>query len=287
MPTPKQILEDALNDLADRLSFQQDTSPESHTLVIASGLDDPEVPKTLAHYAVGALAGWVQHDATIAERYAVRGIEHKAEIQALVAGIIQPSEDFTDEQLEQWRQTSRDPWIAEVLIHALLVITRTHTTGIVSGPVHALMPPHPVPKRQGLDAVAIYEETTAVVAIGETKASEGGGSAQLTVACDAFDHVEKGLSGPDLRDALKFLAPLIPPHLAAVMPEELWRDHRCYLPAIVHQTAFDGTSHRPRLHRLTPALERKRLLLLRTTAFRQFFDEVAAFMPNAIDELVV
>ncbi len=288
MPTPKQVLDQALGELAERLDFHEDTTLSSHTLVVASGLDEPAIPKALARYAVGVLAGWVQHDATIAARFAVQGAEHRDEIERLVARIIEPPADSTDAELEQWRQTWRDPWIAEVLIHALLVITRTHPTAIVTGSVHAVMAPHPIPKRQGLDGLAIYEEqTTAVVAIGETKASEANGSAQLTIACNSFDNVEAGLAGPDLRDALKLLAPVIPTHLAATIPEELWRDHRCYLPAIVHETEFDGTQHRPRLHQLTPALERKRLLLLCTAAFRHFFDEVAASMPAAIEEIVV
>ena len=141
------------------------------------------------------LAGWVQHDATIAERFAVRGIERPEEVRRLVSRIIDPPADGTDEQREQWRQTWRDPWIAEVLIHALLVLTRTYATTIVSGSVQAVLAPHPIPKRQGLDALAIYaeegeEQVTAVMAIGETKASQNNGSDQLTIACDSFDNEE-------------------------------------------------------------------------------------------------
>jgi hypothetical protein len=233
----------------------------------------------------------VQHDATIAERFVLQGVNGRQELSRLIARIADPG-DRAGDQLKQWRETWRDPWIAEVLVHALLVITRTHPTRIVIGPVQAILAPHPVPKRQGLDALAIYAELAAagpvpVMAVGETKASEENGTGQLTIACNSFDDVEKGLSGPDLRDALKLLAPVLPAELAAEMPEELWKDHRCYLAAIVHQTAFDGTNTRPRLGQLTPALDRKRLASIRTATFQGFFEQVAAAMPGAIDEVVV
>jgi hypothetical protein len=287
VPSPKEILDDALAELATRLSFQATNDLRSHTLVVASGLDDPLIPTVLARYAVGVLAGWVQYDATIAARFAVQGVERREEIHKLVARIVESPRDATEAELELWRQTWRDPWIAETLIHALLVLTRNHATQVVGGSVIAAMPPHPVPKRHGLDALAIYkDDTVAVMAIGETKASETNGSAQLTVACDSFDKVEQGLAGPDLRDALKTLAPVIPPDLALNISEELWRDHRCYLSAIVYQTEFDGSAHRPRLHQLTPPPARKRLLALQTRAFRKFFDDVATAMPTTVDDII-
>jgi len=290
VPTPKELLDDALDNLAGALSFRENTTPTSHTLVLVAGLETAEVSEALARYAVGVLAGWVQHDATIAEHFVLQGVDGREELRRLVARIADPGDRAGDE-LERWRQTWRDPWIAEVLVHALLVITRTNPTSIVAGPVYAILAPHPVPKRHGLDALAIYGEgaagdAVAVMVVGETKASEHDGSAQLTIACDSFDDVELGLSGPDLRDALKVLAPVLPPVLAARMPEELWRNHRCYVAAIVHETAFDGTNTRPRLGQLTPPLARKRLALIRTTAFQDFFERVTAAMPGAIEEIV-
>lgn len=153
--TPKEILDDALEQLATSLRFESNNGLSSHTLVVATGLDDLSVPRALARYAVGVLASWVQYDATIAARFAVQGVEHRDEVRKLVAVIIEPPADATADEMERWRQTWRDPWIAEVLMHALLVLTRSNTTEIVSGSVVAVMPPHPVPKRQGLDALAI------------------------------------------------------------------------------------------------------------------------------------
>ncbi len=157
MTTPKELLDGALDNLAGALSFQEDTSPTSHTLVLVAGFETPEVSEALARYAVGVLAGWVQHDATIAEHFVLQGVDGQEELRRLVSRVADPG-DRTGDGLDLWRQTWRDPWIAEVLVHALLVITRTHPTSIVAGRVYAILAPHPVPKRHGLDALAIYGE---------------------------------------------------------------------------------------------------------------------------------
>jgi hypothetical protein len=72
VPTPKEILDGALDQLVASLRFESNNGVSSDTLVVATGTDDPSVPKALACYAVGVLAGWVQYDATTAERFAVQ-----------------------------------------------------------------------------------------------------------------------------------------------------------------------------------------------------------------------
>ena len=242
----------------------------------------------LARYAVALLAGWVQRNATIGTGIGVVGIEHRAEIQLLVDRVTVPPDGLTPALLDNWKRTWRNAWIAEVLTHALLLIRRDHPSDWILGDVVALLRPHPLPKRQGLDSVAIYEEDgSSVVAIGETKASRDHGSEQLTEACDIFDDVDEGLYGPDLRDAIDQLADVLPAYLAATISNDIWRNERCYAPAIVHQIQFDCATSRPRLRRLQPIKERKRVLLLTTSDFDRFNDDAAAAMPSAIAELVI
>jgi hypothetical protein len=286
--TPKQVIDEALMEIATRVSLTEQSSPASHTAIAATGLDDQVVAESLARYAVGFLAGWVQRDATISERLGVSGIDKRDEVRRLVNRIIAAPEGLDHPEITHWRQTSRDPWIAEVLTHALFVIRRTTPSDSLKGAVVAVLRPHPVPKRQGLDSIAIYDEDgVAVVVVGETKASCDRGSDELTRACDMFDSVDAGLYGPDLRDAIDLLADVLPSHLAGQVSDNLWRDQRCYVPSIIHETAFDASSPRERLDHLVPPVERKRVLILRLSAFVRFFDQVAAAMPTAINELVV
>jgi hypothetical protein len=286
--TPKEVIDDALMEIAARVSLTEQSRPASHTAIAATGLDDPVVTESLARYAVGFLAGWVQNDATISDRLGMRGVDKRDEARRLVDRIVAAPDGLDQRALTLWRQTSRDPWIAEVLTHALFVIRRRTASDSLKGDVVAVLRPHPVPKRQGLDSVAIYDEDgVAVVAIGETKASCEHGSAELTHACDMFDSVDAGRFGPDLRNAIDVLANVLPSHLASQVSDNLWRDQRCYVPSIIHETAFDASLPRDRLDQLIPPVERKRVLVLRLSGFVDFFDQVATAMPAVIDELVV
>lgn len=281
-------IEEALRDIASRISLREAESPSSHTVVVASGLDDASVAASLARYAVGFLAGWVAKDATISARLGMKGVDKREELRALVDRIVLVPADMNPEELEHWRQTSRDPWIAEVLTHALLVIHRGVVSDCLQGEVVALLRPHPLPKRQGLDSVAIYRDgDLAVIAIGETKATKHRGSDELTHACDMFDAVDDGAMGPDLRDAIDLLADVLPSDLIEQVSDDLWREQRCYLPAIVHEAEFNAALHRERLERLVPPVARKRVLVLRLADFTAFFDNVAVQMPAMIDEILV
>lgn len=285
---PKELIEDSVAEIGARVSLTEGTSPASHTVVVATGLDDPVVAASVARYAVAFLAGWVQRDATIGERLGVHGVEHRDEVRRLVDRIVAPPEGLDEPQITNWRQTSRNAWIAEVLTHALFFIRRSTPSATLAGDVVGLLRPHPIPKRQGLDSVAIYDEASvAVVAVGETKASCERGSDELTNACDMFDGVDVGDYGPDLRNAIDLIAEVLPAHIADQVSDSLWRDQRCYVAAVVHETQFDASLPRRRFARLKPPADRKRVLMLRLGGFDAFFDAVAAAMPACVDELVV
>lgn len=286
--TPKELIEGALAEITARVDCQEKPGPDSHAVIEVEGLDDPSIPPALARYAVGFLAGWVQRDATIAARLNVEGTENRAEVLALVERIVTPDPDFDSVALRNWTETWRDPWLAEVLTHALFVVHRAKTSAFLAGGVVALIRPHPHPKRQGLDSLAIYDEGgVAVVAIGETKASRGNASSELTNATGMFIQVDAGLFGPDLRDAIDILGTVLPDHLESQVSDSLWRKNRCYLPTIFHQSDFDARHPRKSLRDLEPPQERKRVLLCRLADFSAFFDAVAAVMPAAVKEVVV
>jgi len=285
---PKELIEESLDMIAECVCCEKQPSPDSHTVIEVTGMDEPEVPEALARYAVAFLAGWVEQDATIAARLAIQGVEKRPEVAKLVDRIVAPGANLNAEQIENWKQTWRNAWIAEVLTHALFVIHRTRTSDFLQGEVLALLRPHPLPKRQGLDSVAIYgEEEVAVMTFGETKATADNASALLTSACDMFDGVEEGLHGPDIRNAIDVLGAVLPSPMKSQIGEALWRKNRCYLPAIFHQAVFDASSSRERLAVLPPVAARKRVLVCQIADFEAFFGAVATAMPNVVDELVV
>jgi hypothetical protein len=261
---------------------------ETHLAITATGLDDPGVAEAVGRYAVGSLAGAVELDGSLSDFLLVGGVDKRAELAAEVAVLVGATNVFLSEQELDFRDRWRNAWIGEITTHALLVVRSRAESACLPGPVRALSQPHTRPKRQGLDSVAIYEESGApVVAVGETKASAANGSSQLSAACDIYDEIDAGLYGADLRQHLISLRRVLPSPLALQVSDALWRTSRCYLPVILHETAFDPDTDRVRLGRLQPDVRRRRVVVLRFAAFHSFFDRVADTMRSAVEELVV
>ena len=285
---PLTLIDAALSDLADSITLRELSGVASHTAIVAEGLDSPVVSKALGRYLVGALAGAVDLDARLSDALLVQGAEARVELANTVRRLVGDTNAFADEQEIRFRDSRRNAWIAEGVVHALLVVRARVETACLAGAVHALTQPHQVPTQQGLDAVAIYaDDGGPVVAVGESKASRADGSGQLTEAATMFAAVDEGEYGPHLRAALLSLRRVLPDTLAPQVSDALWREHRCYLPVILHEAPFDPEAERQVLARLVPPLERRRLLALRLDDFHAFFDAVADSMRSAVAEVAI
>lgn len=285
---PLQVIEEALEVLTASVTLRQLPKVGSHTAIVADGLEAPGVAVAFGRYLVGALAGAVDIDARLSEQLLARGVDAQAELVTTVRTLVGGSNKFSTLRDVRFRDTRRNAWIAEGVVHALLVLRARTDTACLTGPVYALTEPHQIPTQQGLDAVAVYVDAGGpVVAIGESKASRRDGSGQLTEAADIFAAVDSGDYGVALRSALMSLRRVLPPSVASEVKDSLWRDHRCYLPVILHETPFNPEAERQVLAKLAPPAERRRLLALRLTDFPAFFDAVADAMRAAVEEVVV
>lgn len=286
--SPIELLEASLDELGKRVTLTERPPGTSHTAIEATGLDEPQVAQAFGRYAVGALAGAVDINASLQSYLLVGGVDKQQELRAEVIRLVSSTNQFTSQARRRFRDRWRNAWIAEIATHALLVVRARIDTACLMGSVRALSQPHPRPTRQGLDSVSIYEERAVpVVAIGETKASRRNGSGQLSTACDTFDGVDAGEYGTDLRQELIALRRALEPELREKVSEVLWREQRCYLPSILHQDPFDPDAHRDRLAALVPPVPRRRVLVLRFTHFDRFFDRVSDAMRAAVTEVIV
>ena len=285
---PLALIEKALDDLAESVTLRELSGASTHTAIVAEGLESGRATNSHGRYLVGALAGAVDIDARLSDALLVQGEAGRKELKRTVRRLVRDSNVCRTKKHIRFRDTRRNAWIAEGVVHALLVVRARRDTACLAGPVHALTPPHQLPTQQGFDAVAIYaEKSLPVVAIGESKASRKEGSSQLTEAASIFRRVDKGDYGPQLRSALLSLRRVIPPSLTAQVSDALWREHRCYLPVILHGTAFNPEKDRKALGRLKPPVERRRLLALRLVDFHTFFDDVADAMRKAVSEVAI
>lgn len=286
--SPLDLVDDALTVIAKSVTLREVPDAATHTAIVADGLEQPKVAIALGRYLVGALAGIVGEDARLSEALLEQGIDARHELSEAITRLVGNSNEFDTPQAEKFRDTCRNAWIAEGVGHALLVVRARADTEFLVGPVHALKAQHNIPSQPGLDLVAIYSDgPSLVVAIGESKASREGGSAQLTEAAGMFKEIDEGKYGVELRSEIGSLRNVLSDDLASRIAGGIWRDSRCYLPLIVHETPFSPTASRSTLGSLAPPRERRRLIALRLAQFHCFFNAVADAMRMAVAEVII
>ncbi|MFE8016307.1 hypothetical protein ACFU3O_26640 [Streptomyces antibioticus] len=285
---PLELIRQALEHLGHMVRLTEEAGATTHTVVVATGLEAPSVPESFGQYLVGVLAGAVGHDAQLSSDLLAQGVDAQAELQKKVISLIGNTNNFRTEKEILFRDTKRNAWMAEGIVHALMVLRAQHPSDCVVGAVHAVATLHPIPTQQGLDSVALYlDGTILVVAIGESKASRENGTDQLTEAAQIFRDIDNNQYGAQLRAELSTFKAILPPDLKAQVSDALWRNNRCYLPFIAHEAEFDLHARRLVLDRLSPPVDRKRLIALRLVDFHSFFDAVADSMRAAVPLVVI
>lgn len=167
--SPLDIIDGAIDELADLVTLSEAPGPTSHTAVIADGLDD-RAAEALGRYLLGVLAGAVQLDARLSRKYMLSGASGHLEIVASVRRVVGETNVFDTITEKGFRDRTRNAWIGEGLAHALLVIRNRAETACLTGRVAAISKPHVIPSETGIDAVAIYDvDGEPFLAIGECK----------------------------------------------------------------------------------------------------------------------
>jgi hypothetical protein len=201
--------------------------------------------------------------------------------------MVRADNTFPSQSDRDWRDTRRNPWIAEGVGHLVLFMAGRRDTGCLAGRVAALKALHAVPTQQGLDLVAIYmlEDLPALV-IGETKATKADPSGQLTEAASFFRDIEAHARDGELVADVSMLEQVLPAGVRDELGEAFWAERRTYLPLIAYGVEFDPHTERPLLRGLSPAAEHKRVVVVRLPTFHEFFDTVADAMRSAVGRLV-
>ncbi len=276
----EQVAQAALRLLGERIVLTEEVRAQSHVVVRADGCDDSAVTAAIGSYLTSALAGVVKADITLANQFLGREIDQASSLRQRVERVA-GRDNAVD---PHWRDTRRNPWIAEGVGHLLLFMAGTAGTGCVAGQVVALKALHAQASQQGLDLVAIYAlEDAPAIAIGECKATHSDPSGQLTDAAGFLGRLEKGERDGDLVADLTMLEPVLTGALRSQMGPMVWERRRTYLPLVVYGVAFDPHTERQLLQSLTPAREHKRVIVFELPTFYDFLDEIADAMRAAVD----
>ena len=278
------LMRDAVETLGGRLTLEvEDPCPGSHTLIRVGQIESPEAVEALGTYLVGLIAGVVAIDLRVSERYLGVGAEFAGQLQAEVERVVGSSNEIS----AGFRDTRRNPWIAECLGHLLLMIAGDEPGVCVPGRVWAATVPHDKVSKQGLDLVAVYDEGgLPALCIGESKASSAYAASHLNSAIRLFREVDSRHRDYEIRlTMINSLDAHIPPEVRDRVPAMFWRDRRLYMPVIGSSadSDFDPATNRPTTFgSLLVALDQRRCVSVSMQDFHDFFDRVADSMRAAI-----
>ena len=283
---PAEVADRALGTLQAHLVLSQDGTPPSHVPLVAAQIDSPEVPAALGAYVVAVAAGGIEVDCQLSDELAGITAETEDEVRRHFLKFVGVSNTFHTTTAKAFRDRVRNPWLAEMLVHALLVLRSREDGPCLTGSVLALKLPHLDPRRTGLDTVGIYDaDGYPAAVIGEVKASKDRGRAELGKAVEFFREVDAGDRGTDISSELRALKVALPGNVRSKVADGYWRERRTYLPAVAHSRPLRHAEEHEGLGGLKPTADCRRLLALRLATFHAFFDDVADGCRSTIEEL--
>lgn len=286
-PPPREIIEDALEELDEHLHLREVPGPTTHVAVRAKDLENPAVPIALGRYFVGLVAGIVDEDASLTEELLATEPDSVAEVRSQIEKMVGPNNSFRDKAGRHFRDRVRNPYIAEITAHALVLLRKRGDTACLLGSPAALKNPHADPRRQGLDLIGIFDDGgLPAAAIGETKASRKYADRRLKEAAGFFSDIDAGKRGVELRSELGALKHVLDASLRSRLADGFWRNNCCYLPVIVFSTSVDETIDNSDLGNLKPDQPSIRLIALKLRSFHTFFNQVADQIRIAVDEVL-
>jgi hypothetical protein len=278
----------ALESIAQQVDIHPSGNPQSHLALRVRGLETQELVEALGIYLVGCLAGAVKVDATLAGRFLGAGFDVERDLRRRVRQRIGADNDWSTAARRDWRDRRRNPWIAEGIAHALLMVAGSAATSCVDGTIRALKPLHPQVTQQGLDLIGVYagDDEAFWLAVGECKASKNRGSRELTNATGFYEKLESGARDSELVADLLVLEAALPDRALDEIGETLWDGRRTYLPLVAYENGFNAGSERPGLARLAAPREQRRVLLVQLSNFYAFFDDVASAARASVGALI-
>jgi hypothetical protein len=250
-------------------------------------LENEAVPDALGRYFVGVIAGIVEEDVSLGEDLFATEPDSAAEVRLQINRIVGRDNSFPNKKRRHFRDRVRNPYIAEVMAHALVVLRSRGHTACLLGPPLALKNPHVDPRRQGMDLIGIYDgDGLPAAVIGEAKASRRYGVRRLQEAANFFSDIEAGKRGAEIRTELGALRFALSDEMRREVGDGFWRRRCAYVPIIVFEDPIGEVEDNDDLDGLRPEPEDIRLVALELPSFLSFFDLVADQIRQATEELL-
>lgn len=117
---PLDLIEAGLSSVQAGVSYTERYSG-THTVVHVAGLESALVTAGLGRVLAGVLAGAVRIDTSLASALLLKGVDERKELADCVKRLLGASNAFHGEGAVLFRDSKRNAWLAEGVLHVLLV----------------------------------------------------------------------------------------------------------------------------------------------------------------------
>lgn len=253
----------------------------SHMVSRVQSFEDLAVVRALGIYLAACIAGGVKANLKIALDLFDVVPQEAAALQKDVHQLIGANNQVSNE----FKATRRNPWIAEGIAHLCARLSHDHTHLGPLGRIEVVTNVHDDVTDHGLDQLAIYEDGGFLgISIGESKASNGNISANVTDAADNFASVQNGDHDAHIRRTVNHLRDSLPAALQTLITKSFWRDRRSFLAFAVYNNAdtFQPQRARQSLQKLPGAPHSVNLICITLDHYDVFFDGIATAIRESI-----
>lgn len=270
------LIDQALSLLRDRAQVELSTNPPTtHCVRVVKGFEDDECVEALALYVVGCLAQSFNSNLEIIRELSPATLET---IQPTLASDAQRILGVSNDDPEIDRVHSRDPWLAEAVMHLLVQLCSGGVDSFNPVPVHAKTPLTVAVRRPGVDLFTVCGPASGIeFAIGEGKSTEQDVTGAISEAVGLFRSVERGERDLEVRTLAASLASSLSPSMRESLYMVLWTPSYVFHSVVVHgNVTFDPAANRQSIsNNLVSPAASIFVCVLAMNDYRSFFDQLA------------
>ncbi|MGG1596416.1 hypothetical protein [Paenibacillus naphthalenovorans] len=275
----------ALDHLTSVISAQIIKTDTHHSVIIKGLNNDSTTVKAIATYIVSTVSNAIEANLQITADLMDSDYEDRLDLKESVLQYIGSSNMLEKSFIEK----NRNPWIAEVILHLLLNISRQvvdiHPPGTIVAVGHA----HDLPTDNGIDLAALYDGAAFGLTIAECKAYRQNPDLALSHATDYYvDFSRNYILGRRIRTQVQTMRASLPEELSHKATKSFWKNERCCMPIIFYDASVKRTwsRSRPSMNKIDVSIERRILVPIGIQSYNDFFDEISNAMRSYVEELL-
>ncbi len=284
------------DDIAQSLSYLSETitatvvDSGSHFTVMINGLDrSPITIRHIAIYTVATVSHAIEANLKISADLMEDSRESVLDIGECFKRYIRDNNNYSSATDKMFVDRSRNPWLAEVIVHLLLNISTTVRDLHPPGQILTTSFVHDLPTDNGLDAAALYFSNTLGVVIVECKAYKSRPVKAFKDATNYFTNFDDNhILGKRIRTHVQLMRGYLSDDHRKYAANSFWKQEKSFVPTIFYDSALqqDWSTSRSQMSSMSVTKEKRILVPINIDDYHIFFNELSDSIRGYIKELL-